>query len=278
MLMNALTALGTGASQFLYRFIKGVPRVLTEIRNLGLINAIVFRRRYAELKQINSPPVALSAKHSRHPLWCRPGTTDVYVFYTIFAQREYSCLDDLTGVGLIIDCGANVGYSSAYFLSRFPDAKVIAIEPDERNFEAVKKNLAPFGDRVTLIRSGVWSHPCGLVVSEDDFGTGGEWARQVRECREGETAAFTAVSIDSVLKTSGYSTISILKIDVEGAERVLFSSNYESWIHQVENMVIELHGEECQALFFRAIQGLPFAVSRSGELTVCKKKALTPGD
>jgi FkbM family methyltransferase len=87
------------------------------------------------------------------------------VFAQIFIQREYSCLDDLSvsNVDLVIDCGANVGYSSAYFLSRFPECNIICVEPDPSNFRSLEENMAPYKDRVKLINSGVWSHVGGSI-------------------------------------------------------------------------------------------------------------------
>ena len=38
----------------------------------------------------------------------------------------------------ILDCGANVGYTSAYLLTRFPTAFLIAIEPDPGNAEILR--------------------------------------------------------------------------------------------------------------------------------------------
>jgi hypothetical protein len=69
------------------------------------------------------------------------------------------------GVRLIIDCGANVGYSSAYFLSRFPYCQVIAVEADPDNFVILRRNLDRYEDRVRLIHVGVWSQKVGLVLS-----------------------------------------------------------------------------------------------------------------
>ena len=128
----------------------------------------------------------IRSKYAKFPLICRIRTSDLRVFRQIFVEREYSCLDDVVNPGLIIDCGANVGYSSAYFLSRFPLCKVISVEPDPDNYQTLAKNLAPFGDRSTVIWAGVWSHTTRLVISETRNGPGNEWGRQVREgaCRE----------------------------------------------------------------------------------------------
>ena len=45
----------------------------------------------------------------RHPVEIRPGTSDKLVFHQIFVDREYRCLDHLTNIDTILDCGANVG-------------------------------------------------------------------------------------------------------------------------------------------------------------------------
>ncbi len=84
----------------------------------------------------------------------------------------------------MLDLGANVGFSAAYFLSAFPKARVVVVEPDERNLEMCKVNLAPYGDRVMLLHGAVWSRPTILRLSKGTFGDGLEWATQVAESIE----------------------------------------------------------------------------------------------
>jgi FkbM family methyltransferase len=230
-------------------------------------------QRWRERKLGLCRPFRLFSQHAQFGLWCRPGTSDLDVFRQIYLDREYACLDDTRQAGLVIDCGANVGYSSAYFLTQFPRCRVIAIEPDEGNFAQLARNLAPYRERARLIQSAVWSRRCGLKISEQPFRDGREWAVQVRECRRDESPDMTAVDIGSLLAESGCASISILKIDIEAAERIVFGENYQSWLAAVENLVIELHDDECREVFFRAIRGLPFKVSQCGELTVCRRQA-----
>lgn len=219
--------------------------------------------------------VTLTTEFARHALQCRPGTSDLESFDQIFVEREYSCLDDLEDVTLILDCGANVGYSAAYLLSRFPTSRVIAIEPDPENFAILRANLAPYGDSAKLLRSAVWSHPTGLVLSRSPYRDGKAWSRQVRECQPGEEADLVAVDIGSLLRRLPGERISILKMDIEGAEGVVFGANDRSWIDLVDNIVIELHDDSifgnCSAAFYEAIAGRGFEIARHGELTVCKK-------
>jgi FkbM family methyltransferase len=217
----------------------------------------------------------LISKDAQFPLRCRANTSDADVFTQIFIDREYACLNDLANVDLIVDCGANVGYSSAYFLTRFPKCQVICVEPDLSNFNLLKENLAPYKERVKLIRSGIWSHATGLKILETPYRDGREWSAQVRECQPGEVAQMQAIDISTILKESGFDKISILKMDIEGAETVVFTSNYESWLSLVDNMAIELHDDTsfgpASDLVMNAISAhKSFDVSIVGELTVFK--------
>lgn len=242
------------------------------LRNLGVGGTLGYVLRSVVYEYLVCRPYRLYSPHALHPLWCRPATTDKRVYNHVFLEREYACLDYARDVRLVLDCGANVGYASAYLLTRFPTATVVAVEPDPGNFALLERNLAPFGERARCVRSGLWSRPCGLVMSEAVFRDGGAWARRVREARPGEPAEMTAMDVDSLLRASGFERISILKMDIEGAEAVVFSAPCDDWLSRMDTLAVELHDAEAERLFFRAIQDHSFEVSRYGELTVCKRR------
>jgi FkbM family methyltransferase len=225
------------------------------------------RRRSRHLRS----PYTLRSKHSRFALWCRANSSDLSVFGQIFIQREYRCLDAVPSAGLIIDCGANTGYSAAYFLTRFSSARVIAIEPDPENYAMLCRNLASYGARATCIRAGVWSHSTTLALDEAQAGIGREWARTVRPARAGEKDSIKAVDVGSLLQESGAERISILKVDIEGSEREVFARNTAEWLPRVDHIVVELHGDDCARVFDAAIRDLPFVRSTCDELTVCQR-------
>lgn len=259
---------------------KLIGRLGSLIPNLGLSETFVYllqRLRYTLFQKTEY--YTLVSKNAQFPLYCRPKTSDISVFTQIFIEREYSCLDDLSNVNLIIDCGANVGYSSAYFLTRFPQAKVICVEPDMSNFMMLEKNMAPYKDRVKCIRSGLWSHTTGLKILETPYRDSREWTVQVRESKSDEVPEMQATDVGTLLRESGLDKISILKIDIEGAEAVVFANNYESWLPNVDNMVIELHDDssfgKASDIVLNTIsscQSKSFNISKHGELTVCKTK------
>jgi FkbM family methyltransferase len=237
----------------------------TAARNLGV--PALLRRQIEKRFGEQQEPMCLTSKYLKHPVYVRRGTSDLYVFDQILVDRQYSCLDHLRSPSLIIDCGANVGYSSAYFLSRFPMSAVLAVEPDASNFDMLSKNLAAYGNRCRPIRAAVWPTK-GSVRTVQPAGNLDEWGVRVEPCDAGDPHALATVTIPDLLDLALYPRISILKIDIEGAEEALFQGDTR-WLDVVDNIVIELHGDRCEAAFMRAIEARGFTISRSGELTVC---------
>jgi FkbM family methyltransferase len=253
--------------------------IASYVQNLGLVGFGRYAaRRAAERWALSKAPYKLYSRNTRFPLWCRPRSSDLDMFAEIICHRAFRCLDSINSAQLIVDCGANVGYSSAYMLTRYPSAKVIAIEPDADNFSMLEQNLTPYAGRYMGICSAVWSHRTGLVLSQEQLGAGNECARTVRPVRDGEVPAIMALDIGTVLEQSGFDRISILKVDIEGAERVVFASNYKAWLGRVDNIVIELHDAECIRVFETAIASENFAVSTCDDQTVCLRPVSGAGD
>jgi FkbM family methyltransferase len=130
--------------------------------------------------------------------------------------------------------------------------------------------LQSYGDRATIHPTGIWSHTTGLVVCKGQFGDQQEWSTQVRECRAGETADIQAMDHQTILEKSGFDAIDLLKIDIERSEAEVFSVNYETWLKRTRSIVIELHDSDCERIFFQALSSYAYALSRFGEVTICK--------
>lgn len=255
-----------------------LKRLITVFRSLGLRAAVPYllaeRFRFFGSRSAKTSELDLYQLHprdARYPVYCRRGTSDKHAFSHVFVEQEYAFLRNSCDPKTILDCGANVGFSAVYFMSQFPGARVISIEPNTRNFEMLQRNTAPYGDRVTNLNSAVWSRPTNLVVSEGTYRDGGDWSTQVRECRAGESPDLRAIDIGSVLEQFGLDRIDILKMDIERAELSVFSDNFESWINRVGVFLIELHDEQCQAAFFAALGKGRYEFSQSGELTVARR-------
>jgi len=199
-----------------------------------------------------------------HPVYGRTGSSDPWVLSTIFVEREYTPIGGEREVKLVLDCGANVGYSSIFFLNRFPHCRVIAVEPDPENINLLRMNLKPYGARAEIVPAAVWSSRTSLVIVPQDAA----WATQVRAVQPGEKGDLVAVDIPTLLDRSCATGVDILKMDIEGSEAEVFSGDIDAWLPRVRNLAIELHGEHCTEVVERALSSYQFHKVISGELSI----------
>jgi len=251
--------------------------IRTYARTLGWPAAI--RLRYFDLRVRahtgKAPHVQIRVKNASHPLLMRPGTSDREVLGQIFIEEEYRPMV-LSRPQAIIDLGANVGYSSAYFLSQYPEATVLAVEPDPGNYAICVSNLAPFGSRGKAVLGAAWPESSKLALNRGAWRDGREWSTQVKSVGGEDTASayVEGYDIPALIQMSGFAEIDLLKIDIEKSEIELFSRNTEQWLPRVRNICIELHGPDCEAVFFRALSEYSYDLSRSNELTICRNLRL----
>lgn len=248
-------------------------------RTLGVAGALQFLRNRSLLRDGSSrnPWIQLTASHLRFPVFARPGSSDLEVFEQVLVEQQYqppneelAWEDGEIHDGLIIDCGANVGYASLYFLNRYPRATVIAIEPDPENARVLRANVAPYGARCRVVEAAVWSEPSELAWAPA-FRDGREWSRQVRAAQVDEPAAVPAIDLGTVLRDSGFSRIALLKMDIEGAETQVLRSARIDWLARVERFFIELHDEEARAALALALSGHTFSLAERGEVTIGRR-------
>jgi FkbM family methyltransferase len=209
----------------------------------------------------------------KHPITLRHGSSDTDVFFQIYMSREYDPVGDLVqnknaSAPVIIDGGANIGLFTVRMKSFFPDARVICIEPDVDNFETLRRNVAPYAD-VTCEHSGIWHSNKRLKVY--DKNNSGKWGLIVEE--DEENGNVDAVSIGDLMEKHNIDRVNILKLDIEGSEREVFSSNFDKWLPRIDMLVVELHdrnNEGCTHAFFSAVNHCyaSYRMSISGETLI----------
>ncbi len=200
----------------------------------------------------------LSRRDCKHPILLRIPTSDVPTYKQVFVNDEYDFLVE-TQPKVIVDAGANIGLASIYFANRYPDAKIIAIEPEQSNFELLKENIAPYPN-ITPIQAALWHENKELSLIDPGLGN---WAfrtvvtnplenTQTKTCH-----SVMAITVDTIMKDFNLETIDILKLDIEGAEKEVFS-NTSSWIGKVDSLIVELHERMkagCNRSFYRGSIG-----------------------
>jgi FkbM family methyltransferase len=195
-----------------------------------------------------------------YQVFARPETSDRASFEHVFSGA-YDV--ELPGEPeLILDLGSNAGYASVYFALRYPSARVLAVEPVPANAAVLRRNVADL-DRVEVVEGAAWPRAARLTLVDPGKGY---WGMRVAEDASGEIAA---VTIAELLDRAGTDTIDLLKVDIEGAERELFSEN-TGWLAGVRMLVLELHDRfvpGCRAALDEAVlrSGVRFYERQRGE-------------
>lgn len=198
--------------------------------------------------------LTIPATKGREPLTLalRLESTDYKIFCQIFRYEEYRPLVDTMQflypckVEYIVDVGANIGLSTLYLRQFFSDAACVAIEPSAENTEALRLNLRLNnceGD-VKIFQNGLWVRNAFLAI-RSDFRSGRESSLSVSEASAGTPEALEEVTLAEVLRQAEFPRIDILKMDIEGAERLWFESEEESskLLEHVGALAIEIHPE-----------------------------------
>jgi FkbM family methyltransferase len=222
-----------------------LQRVKDSARLLGFANTAKFlTARIFDLPLIRLRPPG----HAQH-FWVRTRDSDFLVFLHVFGEREMD-VELPVPPRLIVDAGAYVGYSTCYYAQRYPTSKVVAIEPVPANADLLEKHCTGL-PQVTIERAALWPK-LGTVAVHDP----GErsWGFQMREAGT-DTATVPTITIPEILRRTGEPRVSLLKLDIEGAEEALFRENAEEWLSRVDVILVELHGPACTRAMEAAIAG-----------------------
>ena len=212
-----------------------------------------------------APTVAVAPDVSDRGLEIRIGTSDYDVFQQVFIEQHYGALPPELDARLIIDCGANVGYASAWMLDRYPNSEVVAIEPAVENAAVAVRNLAPYGSRATVLAGAVWPRAARLRVVRGGFRDGRAWSYQVREASDHELPDTATIDLGSLIGTRD---VDILKVDIECGEADMFADD-PVWLRQVRNLAIEVHDADCAANVERTLDRYAFQRIDRGDTIVC---------
>lgn len=181
--------------------------------------------------------IAITIKGVEHPVILRLRTSDAEVFRETFLKKEYDYALPFPP-RTIVDVGANCGMTSVFYANQYPEATIVAVEPEASNYAALIRNTSSYAN-IVPIRGALWSTDGQVEVFPpwSYWKRWGKWGFRVREghgCR--------ALTLTTLMREFQIETIDILKIDVEGAEREIFSTC--DWMDKVRLLAIELHDRE----------------------------------
>lgn len=152
----------------------------------------------------------------------------------IFISREYAVLG-LGEAPFIIDCGANIGFTTLFLKKMYPQAKIICFEPDPTSFAFLKKNIegnqlkkVSYEQKALALEQGFIKMSVGNHTESSTF--------FLDETKQVYSVPAVKLS-DSIIEV-----VDLLKIDVEGAEsQIMQDLNQSRKFSLIKNIIMEYH-------------------------------------
>lgn len=142
--------------------------------------------------------------------------------------REDYQIERIESPGVILDLGAHIGAFALYAHELFPDALIVAVEPDPGNFAKLTENTADIKNIVICSAAVTYHRGVARFISGRD--TGGV----VASSGDVEVRAMT---LDELM--APFEVISILKADIEGSEFLAFPAC--NLLDRVHYLALEVH-------------------------------------
>jgi FkbM family methyltransferase len=157
-------------------------------------------------------------------------------FREVFFQDVYE--HALGNPETILDIGANCGCATLAFAARYPNARIASVEPHPSNLAALRENLHLNHVQAEVIPAAatVTDGPVRLMVRASLL-----HGLLPRDGRDVERELIVpGISIPTLLSQLEWRSIDVLKVDIEGYERVLFGGR-PTWLNQVTRIIGEYH-------------------------------------
>ena len=168
---------------------------------------------------------------------------DESVAAEIFKQREYRIAEDIIrdAKDSVIDVGSHVGFFTLYARLLNENVPIIAIEPDPKNIEQLKKHLRENNISSVTVIEGAVAADAGrrhLALAKDSHN---HRLLGRAEPKDGKSVIVNTWSLSDILKKCIINSISLVKIDIEGGEYELFRGINPEDFKKINSFVIEYH-------------------------------------
>ena len=178
----------------------------------------------------------------RFPLLNRVFLALYAIYKEYFEAGPIASLQEFVPSGsLVIDVGANVGFFSLRFARWVGDGgKVIAIEPEDRNYNSLVLALKREGllDRVETLKAVAAAVPGMALLEINPLHPADH-----KLSRDGTGLPVTAVTLDNLVQDKGHLRPALVKIDVQGAEMLVLKGASNILTSAGPALFIELHEE-----------------------------------
>lgn len=216
---------------------RAVTAILYYRYALGIKGVLLFL--YSKITR-SKPVVSIQVKGISHPVKLRIGTTDPATYLQVLVERHYD-FDKPETASFIIDAGANIGLSAVLFANRFPNALIVAIEPEHSNYLMLCENTLQY-PQIKPLRAALWSKNEELFLFDRGHGNHGFQIGDSDKENADRVGSVPGITVDAVMRDFKMEKVDLLKIDIEGAELEVFGE-CSRWLNVVKVIMVELHDE-----------------------------------
>jgi FkbM family methyltransferase len=135
---------------------------------------------------------------------------------------------------VIFDCGSNIGLSVLYFKQLYPQARVIAFEPDPNNFQLLQQNAEKNKlSNLELHQAAVWTRDGSISFAANE-----SEASHITETADGNQVSARDLKALLALEQE----VDFLKMDIEGAEGEVIP-HIRAQLPKIRHLFLEYHGK-----------------------------------
>lgn len=209
-------------------------------------------------------------------------SSDSQVFNQIMLNKEYNKVLELINtynlpISNMIDAGSNIGLTSIYFNSYFSNLNIIALEPNEQNFNKMNINIKKNNLKTVKILNNALYGKRTILSEGSPYNDGKDWSFRLVENSDRTQALYKyeALDISSLMNDFNLVIIDFLKMDIEGGEfSVIDSKSDLTWLNKTRLLAIEIH-EDCgsKTEIQNILKDYNYELFYSGELTIGLNKS-----
>jgi FkbM family methyltransferase len=173
-------------------------------------------------------------------LFIRSGSeSDSFVIEEIWKDLDSYKINDKKK-DVVLDIGGNIGLFSLFIANQNTNAKIVAYEPEDENYEIFSKNITKNKLNIDLVKKAV-SDVNGVIYLDANHGL-------TTTNKAAGSQSVQCININDLIKEHDLNHIDILKMDVEGAEYEIFSVIEDEILKSIDYITMELHYETPELL------------------------------
>ena len=195
----------------------------------------------------------------------RTSSSDMVLIYEILLKSKYRreyYFPEAIKPKVIFDIGGNIGITSIYLASVFPDALIYTFEPLKENFEILQENTSQYKN-IEIFNVGLGSKNGNFKVylSDNNENYGGvSFYSEVEGSMDESFTECEIKNVNEIIQELGISKIDLIKIDTEGAEYDILKAVKNDFLKKTSWITGELHGNRDFELL-NYLNGLGFSIS-----------------